>query len=72
MSQKAIENPISVKNVTYTYPEQDAPALRDVSLEVERGEYLVVMGGGGGDGTQAASRNTANRAKVDSLFIGFS
>jgi len=47
MSQEAIEIPISVKNVTYTYPEQDTPALKDVSLEVEKGEYLVVMGRNG-------------------------
>jgi energy-coupling factor transport system ATP-binding protein len=33
--------------VTYTYPEQDAPALKDVNLEVEGGEYLVVMGRNG-------------------------
>lgn len=47
MSQKAMEIPISVKNVTYTYPEQDTPALKDVNLEVEKGEYLVVMGRNG-------------------------
>jgi len=47
MSQAVIETPISVKNVTYTYPEQDTPALKDVSLEVEKGQYLVVMGRNG-------------------------
>ena len=47
MSQQVIQTPISVKNVTYTYPEQDTPALRDVNLEVEKGEYLVVMGRNG-------------------------
>lgn len=47
MSQEAIEIPISVKNVTYTYPEQDTPALKDVSLDVEKGEYLVIMGRNG-------------------------
>jgi energy-coupling factor transport system ATP-binding protein len=47
MSQEVIEIPIAVKNVTYTYPEQDTPALKDVSLEVEKGEYLVVMGRNG-------------------------
>jgi energy-coupling factor transporter ATP-binding protein EcfA2 len=47
MSQAVIEIPISVKNVTYTYPEQDTPALKDVSLEVEKGEYLVIMGRNG-------------------------
>lgn len=47
MSQAAVQVPISVRNVTYTYPEQDAPALKDVSLEVEKGEYLVIMGPNG-------------------------
>jgi len=47
MSQAVIEIPISVKNVTYTYPEQDTPALKDVNLEVEKGQYLVVMGRNG-------------------------
>ena len=47
MSQAMIETPISVKNVTYTYPEQATPAIRDVSLEVEKGQYLVVKGRNG-------------------------
>jgi energy-coupling factor transporter ATP-binding protein EcfA2 len=47
MSQGAMQVPISVRNVTYTYPEQDTPALKDVNLEVEGGEYLVIMGPNG-------------------------
>jgi energy-coupling factor transporter ATP-binding protein EcfA2 len=47
MSREVVEIPISVRNVTYTYPEQDAPALKDVNLEVGRGEYLIVMGRNG-------------------------
>jgi energy-coupling factor transporter ATP-binding protein EcfA2 len=47
MSQKVIETPISVKSVTYTYPEQDTPALKDVNLDVDQGEYVVVMGRNG-------------------------
>jgi energy-coupling factor transporter ATP-binding protein EcfA2 len=47
MSQGAVQVPISVRNVTYTYPEQDTPALKEVSLEVEKGEYLVIMGPNG-------------------------
>ena len=47
MSQQVIETPISVKNVTYTYPEQDTPALKDVNLDVDQGEYVVVMGRNG-------------------------
>lgn len=47
MSQEAAKVPISVRNVTYTYPEQDTSALKDVSLEVKKGEYLVIMGPNG-------------------------
>jgi energy-coupling factor transporter ATP-binding protein EcfA2 len=47
MSQGAMQVPISVRNVTYTYPEQDTPALKDVNMEVEGGEYLVIMGPNG-------------------------
>jgi len=47
MTEKAAQIPVSVKNVTYTYPEQDAPAIRDVELDVKEGEYLVIMGPNG-------------------------
>jgi len=39
---------ISVRNLTYTYPNSSEPNLRDVSLEVERGEFLLVCGPTGG------------------------
>lgn len=47
MTERIEQIPISVKNVTYTYPEQDSPALKDVTLEVEKGEFLVIMGPNG-------------------------
>ncbi|HEC35449.1 MAG TPA: ATP-binding cassette domain-containing protein [Anaerolineae bacterium] len=47
MPQEARQVSISVRNVTYMYPGQDMPALRDVSLEIREGEYLVVMGPNG-------------------------
>lgn len=47
MSQEAAQVPISIRKVTYTYPGQDTPALKDVTLEVQKGEYLVVMGRNG-------------------------
>ena len=40
-------NPIELVNLTYTYPEQDQPALKDVTLVIEKGEYVVVMGPNG-------------------------
>ena len=38
---------IQLKNVSYTYEEGDAPALREVSLEIERGCFLAVLGHNG-------------------------
>ncbi len=35
---------ISIDNVTYRYPGGDGDALRDFSLEVEEGEFLLVAG----------------------------
>src|SRR5688500_8881444 len=35
---------IRMDNVTYTYPGTSRPALRDFSLQVEEGEFLLVVG----------------------------
>ncbi len=38
---------VCLESVTYTYPGAGAPALRDVSLEIEAGELVLVAGGSG-------------------------
>ena len=38
---------IELIGVTYHYPNQKLPALRDVSLRVSAGEFLLVMGPSG-------------------------
>ncbi len=38
---------ISLQDVTYTYPNTEVPVLRDLSLEVEEGDFLLVMGASG-------------------------
>ena len=35
---------ISLNNITYRYPAAERPALRDFSLEVDEGEFLLVTG----------------------------
>ena len=36
-----------IKNLTFTYPEKTEPALRDVSLEINMGEMVVLCGRSG-------------------------
>jgi len=37
----------SIQNLTFTYPEQDAPVLRDVSLALRPGDFAVLAGPSG-------------------------
>jgi len=38
-------NALELAGVTYTYPGSAAPALRDVTLEIAQGEFVVLAGG---------------------------
>lgn len=38
---------IDIKNVSFTYPNEKEPILKDVHLTVEKGEFLAVIGGNG-------------------------
>ena len=37
----------SIQNLTFTYPEQEQPILRDVSVSLERGDFAVLAGPSG-------------------------
>ena len=36
-----------IQNLTFTYPEQDAPVLRDVSISLKQGDFAVLAGPSG-------------------------
>ena len=38
---------IAIRNLTFTYPLADHPALRDVTLDVEQSEFIVICGKSG-------------------------
>ncbi len=38
---------ISIKKLTYMYPEADSPALKDIDLEVSDGEFILITGATG-------------------------
>lgn len=47
--------PICIRGVTYRYPQQEAPTLRDLSLAVQPGEVLAIMGPTGAGKTTLVS-----------------
>lgn len=38
---------VSIRDLTYTYPLTDSPALKDISLDVEEGEFIALIGPNG-------------------------
>ncbi|MCM0582629.1 energy-coupling factor ABC transporter ATP-binding protein [Weissella diestrammenae] len=49
---------IELKNVSYTYPEAETPALQDLSLTIDAGEWVAVIGhNGSGKSTLAKLLN---------------
>ena len=38
---------IEIENLTYSYPHTDQPALRDLILQIEAGEFVAVIGANG-------------------------
>lgn len=53
--QRARGADIELKNVTFTYPQAKAPALRQVSFRVRAGQTVALVGPSGGGKTTAAS-----------------
>ena len=69
---------ISVKNVTYEYKNEDAyrgeeaviAAVKDLSLEIERGSFTVILGhNGSGKSTLAKMLNGLNKPTSGDVFV---
>ncbi|MES2418738.1 MAG: ABC transporter ATP-binding protein [Bacteroidota bacterium] len=43
-SEPVIEGKISFKNVSFTYPDTGIEALKNISFEVEKGQFLAIIG----------------------------
>ena len=49
---------VEIKDFSFTYKDGDQPALRSLDLDVERGQFVVIMGASGaGKSTLANSLN---------------
>jgi len=46
---------VEVRDVSYTYPNAEEPALRDVNLTVDEGEFILLTGPSGCGKTTDAS-----------------
>ncbi len=44
LSRDSIEGSIAFENVSFSYPEAEVPALRDVSFKIEPGEKVAIIG----------------------------
>lgn len=40
---------ISIRNLTFYYSGGDKPSLRDINLEIEDGEFVLLTGPSGGE-----------------------
>ena len=61
---------IRVEHLTYQYPDTDAPAVKDVSLHIEKGSFVAVLGhNGSGKSTLAKHFNGILQPTAGKVFV---
>ncbi len=60
VEKKNVQGDIAVKNITFTYPSKDAPALRNVSFDLPAGKTLALVG-----------RSGSGKSTIANLFTRF-
>ncbi len=67
-----MDNIIEIKNVTYEYTEDETThiAVKDLSLNIERGSFTVILGhNGSGKSTLAKMLNGLNKPTLGTIFV---
>ena len=67
-----MNNLIEIKNVTYEYTEEDTvyAAVKDLSLEIEKGSFTVILGhNGSGKSTLAKLINGLNKPTFGDVIV---
>lgn len=65
-----MENIISIKDVTYTYPESKQPAINNLSLDIYRNEWVSIVGrNGSGKSTLAKLIDGLIESESGTIFV---
>jgi len=61
---------IKAENITYKYPDDPIPALENISLDIERGSFVAVLGhNGSGKSTLAKHFNAILLPEGGKIYI---
>ena len=60
---------IRVEHLTYQYPDTETAAVKDVSLHIEKGSFVAVLGHNGSGKSTLAKHFTLEYSIQNALFI---